>query len=42
MAAKFPEKRITYVGDKLDFRGMIVLRVLQLMHGVLVIDRISR
>ena len=41
MAAQFPAKRIADLGDDLDFGRVIKLRIFELMHGVLVIDRVG-
>ena len=40
MAAQFPAKGIADLGDDLDLGRVIELRILELMHRVLVIDRV--
>jgi hypothetical protein len=40
MAAQFPAKRIADLGDNFDLGRVIELRILELMHRVLVIDRV--
>ena len=40
MAAQFPTKRIADLGDDLDLGRVIKLRILELMHRVLMIDRV--
>ena len=42
MPAQLPAKRVTDLRDDLDLGRVIILRVLELMDRMLVIDRISR
>ena len=42
MAAEFSAELVTYFRDDLDFRRVIILRVLELVNRVPVIDRVSR
>ncbi len=42
MAAQFTAECIADLGNDFDFSRMIILRILQLIDGVLVIDRVGR
>ncbi len=41
MTAQFPAKRVTNLGNELDFGRMIEFSILEFVHAVLVIDRVS-
>ena len=42
MTTQFAAERIANLRDNLDFRRVIIFRVFELLHGVLVIDRVGR
>ena len=42
MTTQFAAERVTNLRDNLDLRRVIIFRVLELMHSVLVIDRVGR
>jgi len=41
MNTQFAAERVTNLRDNLDLRRMIIFRVLKLLHGMLVIDRVG-
>ena len=42
MTTQFAAERVTNLRDNLDLRRVIIFRVFELLHGMLVIDRIGR
>src|SRR6266705_4995920 len=42
MTTQFAAERVTNLRDNLDLRRVIIFRVFELVHGMLVIDRVGR
>jgi hypothetical protein len=42
MATELAAERVADLGNDLDLRRMIIFRILELLHGMLVIDRVRR
>jgi hypothetical protein len=42
MTTQFAAERVTNLRDNLDLRRVIIFRLLKLLHGMLMIDRVGR